>query len=78
MIVSIKVEPFIRKKDSEDYVKQISIDQDSLNFENGTSIITLVTKENLNIDCGVSSKDLYQLALLIVNTYEDENNNNQS
>lgn len=77
MIVSIKVEPFLRRKDSEDYIKQISVDQDALNHDNGTSVITLTTKENLNIDCGAASKDLYQLALLIVNTYEEDNNQGQ-
>jgi hypothetical protein len=75
MIVTIKVEPFIRKREQENYITQISVDQDALNHENGTSIITLTTKENLNIDCGVNSKDLYQLALLIVNTYEIDDNN---
>lgn len=75
MIIAIKIEPFIRKRNQEDYVTHLAIDQDALNHEDGTSIITMTTKENLNIDCAVDSKDLYQLALLIVNTYETNNNN---
>jgi hypothetical protein len=74
LIISAKINPFLRRKENEEYFTNLIVDEDVIKLEDGTSRISMLTNEFLTIDFEIKTKDLYQLALLIINTVEDETN----
>jgi hypothetical protein len=73
MVGTVKIDPIIRKKDTEEYFTLLSVDEDAI--EKDISSIVLTNNYNLNVEFQLSTKDLYRLALLIVNRIENENIN---
>ena len=66
----------LRKKDTESYLTNLIVDEDALRHDDGTSILTGRTNEGLEIDFVVKTKDLYSLAMIIVNKMEENEDNN--